>query len=129
MDIARLSDLLIATWRVSQPGRPLPHGQGCLDEALRTAIERGAFSTEFEELSFLQSPLGTYCPELIRIIDFANMSLLISTPNPTYLAATINLSMAAAEAILEEHGIAREDAVAWGNILAESLERGGPEAE
>ena len=127
MDVAGLADILIATWKVSQPGRNLPSGQGLLDTALKTAIDKGAFPEEFRQLTFVRSPLGIYCPDLVGVLDFANMTLAIRTPNPAYLSATINLSREAAEAILEEHGIARDDALAWGNALAEALDHGEAE--
>ena len=127
MDLTHLADILVATWKVSQPSRPLPQGQGHLDAALEAAIKSGAFPPQFKELSFIHTPSSTYCPELIGILDYANMSLAITTPNPTYLSANINLSTEAAEAILEEHGISRGDAVAWGNTLASALDSAGSE--
>jgi hypothetical protein len=122
MEISSLADVLIATWRVSQADRPLPQGQGLLDQALKSAIDRGAFPGQFKDLTFLNTPLGIYCPDLLGVLDYANMSLLITTPNPTYKEAQINLSREAAEAILEEQGIRLEDAKEWGTVLGQVLD-------
>lgn len=125
MKTQRLADVLIAVWAVSQPDRPLPQGQGVLDAALSKAIEAGAFPPEFGQLVFQKTPVGIYCPDLLEIFDAANMSLLIETPNPTYASAQVKLSRAAAIAILDEYGIAVEDAVSWGRLLSRLL-NGGP---
>lgn len=100
----------------------LPTGQGVLDRALKIAIENGNFPDEFQNLRFIQSRVGTRCPELNAILSWAQAAELTSDPNPSYDVTKAKPTEDVAVIILDDLGVNVDDARSWGQALAEAIE-------
>jgi hypothetical protein len=124
LDTQRVADILLSCWVVAHgPREPFPMGSGILDLALKRAIDRGAFPPEFASLHFLQTPVGYRSESLPSIVHQAQMSGLITSPNPFYQAGIVHLSQERALMILDELEITDTDARSWGAMLKEEISR------
>jgi hypothetical protein len=124
LDVQRLADILVATWVVSHgSGKSLPLAGDTLGSALKRAIQRGAFPTEFGSLRFAKTSVGYRMANLPDLVHQAQISGLVTSPNPYYQTGMVELSPERALAILDELGIGEADARRWGAILKEELSR------
>lgn len=119
-------EVLITSWILGgEGGRDrIPTSHGILDRALRTAIERGAFPPWVrDELNFVDSRIGLRCVELSSLLNWAQRALLTTAPNPTCHWTQVQISRGAARRILSEHDVPEEEAIGWGGILREAVDR------
>lgn len=126
MDMQRLADILVSSWVVAtatenKRAKPLPTSEGILDRALKTVIENNDFSEDFRELRFIQSSVGVRCPELRRILSWAQAASQTSHPNPSYATTEVKISKEVAEEVLSELEIDIDEATTWGSKLSQAI--------
>lgn len=126
------AQVLVSTWVISADEKDfapeLPTSDGILDKALKWSIEDGAFVDILSQLSFVEGRAGLRCVELSSILNWAQASGMTQDPNPTYEKTQIKISAKAARRTLRHLKISMEDALNWGGILAQKIERAKSEA-
>lgn len=119
-------EVLITSWILAgEDDRDrIPTSHGILDRALRAAIESGAFPPwVHDELNFVDSRIGLQCVELPALLNWAQRAQLTTAPNPTYHWTQVQISRGAARRILSELHVPEEEAIEWGGILREAVDR------
>lgn len=127
MDRQQMADVLASAWvlataREGRSARPLPTGQGILDRALRKAICAGHFPSEFQRLRFIDTRLGTRCPELRAILTWTQAAEQSTDPNPSYRETDFEFTPETAETVLAELGVNPVAARGWGEALANAID-------
>ena len=122
LTVDRLSQLLIASWRLGNDDSRIPTSQGLLDRALRIAVENDAFPEWVRnELHFVDSRIGLQCVELPSILEWAQRAHLTAAPNPSYQFADVQVSQKVAKRLLARLDIDVDNAAKWGKILRDAL--------
>lgn len=113
--------LIIASWLLGAQATRIPTSGGVLDRALymsRDSLPPWAR----EQLHFSDLRAGLRCPELPRILDFAQDALLTVAPNPTYHYTDIQVSEWNALDLLRELEVPPEEAKRIGETLKREAE-------
>lgn len=132
--IQDITELMVASWILSDNDPKIPTSHGLLDRGLRDVIAGGAFPTWAKtRLHFVDSRVGLQCVELPAILDWAQRSQLTTAPNPSYQTTHIQVSQWAARALLRDLEVDEAQAVEWGHKLRaavrEAVESMSPIAE
>lgn len=128
MNMQRMADILISAWVLAattegvRRARRLPTGQGVLDRALKKVVESGNFTDEFRQLRFVETRIGTRCPELRSLLSWAQAADQTTDPNPSYDTTEAKVSAEVARRVLEELQIDVDTAQAWGEALFLAIE-------
>lgn len=128
MNMQRMADILISAWILAgttehgRRPRRLPTGQGILDRALKKAIDSGNFTDEFRQLRFVETRIGTRCPELRSLLSWAQAADQTTDPNPSYDTTEAKVSADVARRVLHELDIDADNALAWGQALFRAIE-------
>jgi hypothetical protein len=127
MDRQQMADVLASAWVLAtahgdRGARPLPTGQGVLDRALKRVTEAGHFTDDFRRLRFVETRLGTRCPELRAILTWAQATDQSTDPNPSYKLTKLELTPETAHIIVKDLGLQPTDAEEWGIALAKAVD-------
>lgn len=127
MNTQRMADILISAWVLATAkdggrSRRLPTGQGILDRALKKTIDKGDFTEEFQQLRFVETRIGTRCPELRALLSWAQAADQTTDPNPSYDTTEPKVSVDVAQRVLEELHIDPKLAKSWGLSLSRAIE-------
>lgn len=125
LDLYRLAEWLVASWKVAYPTRRLPTSHGILDRALHALLTSETPLPDWvrEDLTFADTRVGLRCRELPAILDCAQESYLTSEPNYTYLTTAIRIDTPTGERLLEDLGLDKEQAQVWGRFLGQEIDR------
>lgn len=112
------TELLIASWILSGDTDRIPTSHGILDRALEAAVtDEACPSWVSDQLHFVDSRIGLQCVELPALLDWAQRAQLTIAPNPSYQSTEVQISKKAAERMLGELDVSRNDAIKWGERL------------
>ena len=116
-----IAQFLVSSWALVGQHK-LPTSDGILDNALKTACDRGSLPDWVSnELHFADLRTGLRCIELPAILEWAQNGELTSAPNPSYRSAEIKVSDRVAKVILRRLNVQEEDARKLGEILKEEI--------
>lgn len=121
----KVAQYIVASLRLAmteQDEDTFPTSHGLLDKALEEALKAGnAPEWVRKELHFVDGRTGRRCIELRDILGWAQMLSLTSAPNPSYRYTQFRFGPEAAGRILENLGMNREEARAFGERLQKGL--------
>jgi hypothetical protein len=118
-----LAQLVISCWRLSTEEPRIPTSNGVLDQALKRAVEEGAFPEwARNSMHFVDSRIGLQCVELTGILEWAQRAQLTTAPNPSYQTTEVQVSDRVAQTLLRRLGISNEEASRWGLTLQKALQ-------
>jgi hypothetical protein len=118
--IYEFAEFLTSSWRLANPGRPLPISDGRLDMALEAVVPSGP--ERFRDLlSFGNTRAGYTCYELADVLHAAYGNLLVTAPTPAHLAVDVVIDDTVASILLRRRGLAREEAAEFGRRLAAEI--------
>lgn len=113
-----ISEVLVASWALSDGGDRIPTSHGILDRALEEAVRHDSCpSWVRERLHFVDSRIGLQCVELPSLLDWAQRAQLTNAPNPSYQSAQIQISKGAARDLVSNLNVTVESARLWGEHL------------
>jgi hypothetical protein len=117
-----LAQLVISCWRLSTDDLRIPTSNGLLDQALKRAVDDGAFPEwARKSMHFVDSRIGLQCVELAGILEWAQRAQLTTAPNPSYQTTEVQVSERVAQKLLRRLGISSEEASRWGVTLQEAI--------
>jgi hypothetical protein len=118
-----LAQVVISCWRISTNESRIPTSNGVLDQALKQAVEGGAFPDwARSSMHFVDSRIGLQCVELTGILEWAQRAQLTSAPNPSYQTTEVQVSERVARTLLRRLGVSDEDAKHWGTALQAAVQ-------
>lgn len=121
-EIYEFAEFLASSWRLGNPGVPLPIANGRLDIALEASIP--SLPQRFHDvLSFGNTRVGYRCYELADVLHAAYANLLVTAPTPAHRDVDVVIDNTVASMLLRRRGIAADDAAAFATSLKAEMDR------
>jgi hypothetical protein len=121
-EIYEFAEFLACSWRLANPGIPLPIAGGRLDIALEQRVS--SLPERFQGvLSFGNTRVGSRCYELTDVLHAAYANLLVTAPTPAHTAVEVVIDDTVASMLLRRRGIAADDAAAFATSLKAEMDR------
>ncbi|MCS4088945.1 hypothetical protein [Rhizobium sp. BK176] len=119
-EIYEFAEFLACSWRLGNPGVPMPIADGRLDMALEAGLD--ALPERFHGvLSFGNTRTGYRCYEMTDVLHAAYANLLVTAPTPAHTTVDIVIDEPVASILLRRRGIAAGDAAAFAKSLRERM--------
>jgi hypothetical protein len=113
-----IAQLLISSWALNDNTSRIPVTHGALDRALKAVKDEGLLPDwAAQELHFADTRVGLRCVETPDLLEWAQLGLLTSVPNPTYQFAEVQLDRKTALRLLEWLNVPEDQARRIGTLM------------
>jgi hypothetical protein len=119
-----IAQLLISSWALDQEDLLIPVSDGVFDRALKTIADEGLLpGWASEALHFSNSRVGMRCVETPDILEWAQLALLTSVPNPTYQFTEVQVDARTASRLIQWLDVPEDQARRIGSRMREVVKK------